>query len=46
MSVFYVYMKMLFDLISAAVCDPVATMYSVSNFILVEDKFSGQAGYM
>lgn len=39
-------MHMLFDLLSAAVCDPNTTVYSVSDFILVEGKFSGRAGYV
>lgn len=45
LSIFYVYIQMFFYLLSAAVCDSTATMCSVSDFILVEGKFSGQAGY-
>lgn len=46
LSVFCVYTHTFFDLLSAAVCDPTTTVCSVSDFILVEGKFSGQAGYV
>lgn len=42
LSVLCVYMHMIFSLPSAAVCDPTPTVCSVSDFVVVESKFSGQ----